>query len=90
MQSYLFQTVIRLYRVCFLLRAGLIFLVYLSVAALCFQVKYKLTNRIGLSEQFEYVGANAVGKMSDENLKSLHLQLALHAVNPRVCIPPIQ
>lgn len=28
------------------------------------------TNRIGLSEQFEYVGANAVGKMSDENLES--------------------
>lgn len=35
----LFQTVIRLYRVCSLLRAGLIFLVYLSVAALCFRVK---------------------------------------------------
>ena len=27
------------------------------------------TNPIGLSEQFEYVGANAVGKMSDENLE---------------------
>ena len=26
-------------------------------------------NPIGLSEQFEYVGANAVGKMSDENLE---------------------
>lgn len=27
------------------------------------------TNPIGLSEQFEYVGANAVGKMSDESLE---------------------
>ena len=27
-------------------------------------------NPIGLSEQFEYVGANAVGKMSDEDLES--------------------
>lgn len=27
-------------------------------------------NGIGLSEQFEYVGANAVGKMSDEDLES--------------------
>ncbi len=27
-------------------------------------------NRIGLSEQFEYVGANAVGKMSEANLES--------------------
>ena len=30
---------LRLYQVCFLLRVGLIFLVYLSVAALCFRVK---------------------------------------------------
>lgn len=28
------------------------------------------TNPIGLSEQFEYVGANAVGKMSDEDLEN--------------------
>lgn len=29
------------------------------------------TNPIGLSEQFEYVGANAVGKMSDEDLENI-------------------
>ena len=33
------------------------------------------TNPIGLSEQFEYVGANAVGKMSDEDLENTDLRI---------------